>query len=123
MRHDDYFQEQNTQDTEWMPAVASEGWIALSHNKRIGTIAIEKDVAMRAGLALFFLIGKMKHEDLASNLVVTIPRIIRFREKYDPPFIAKVHRPDAKFILGSRPGSVEMYLTESQWRASLADGE
>lgn len=77
---------------------------------------------MRGGLALFFLIGK-RHQDLVRNLVVTMPRIIAFREKNNPPFIAKVHRPPAKFPLGSRPGIVEMALTEAEWLKMLRDGK
>lgn len=117
-RHDDHFSPTTT-DEEWLPIVAERGWVALSHNKKIRAIAAERDAAMRAGLALFFLIGKMPHPDLAKNLVATLPRIIRFREKHEPPFIARVHRPELKFPLGSRPGTVEMALTRAQWEREL----
>lgn len=102
-----------------MPFVAKNGWIALSHNKKIRRVAIQRDIAMRAGLALFFLIGKDHHPDLAKNLVATLPRIIQFREKHPAPFIAHITRPDAKFPLGSRPGNVDMVLTKEQWLASI----
>jgi hypothetical protein len=101
----------------WLPEVAKRGWIALSHNKGIRRVREERDAAMRAGLALFFLIGK-KYEDLIVNVVATAPRIIRFREKHAPPFIAHIRRPPAKFRVGSRPGDVEMALTREQWEAS-----
>lgn len=75
---------------------------------------------MRSGLGLFFLIGSTGHDDLARNLVATLPRVIRFCEKYDRPFIANITRPEAKFPVGSRPGKVDMVLTKAQWLAGLS---
>jgi hypothetical protein len=74
---------------------------------------------MHAGLALFFLIGNCGHDELVRNLIVTVPRIIRFREKNDPPFIAHVTRPESKYETGSRPGNVTMFLTKAQWLEQL----
>lgn len=116
--HDDYFPDTRTKDLVWLPEVARQRWIALSHNKNIQRTKEERDAAMRGGLALFFLIGK-RHDDLIRNLIVTVPRIIHFREKNNPPFIAKVHRPSAQFPVGSRPGRVEMSLTKAQWLAMI----
>lgn len=76
---------------------------------------------MRAGLALFFLIGK-HHSDLLANLIPTVPRIIQFREAHDPPFIARVTRPEAPIPVGSRPGKVEMWLPRDRWLAEY-DGD
>ena len=116
--HDDYFPDTRTQDVVWLPEVASRGWIALSHNKAIRHVESERDAAMRAGLALFFVIGK-RHEDYKKNLIVTMPLIVAFREKHQPPFIAKIHRPKTQFPVGSRPGRVEMDLTKEQWLAMI----
>ena len=121
VRHDQVFGPR-TLDEQWLPVVAQRGWLALSHNKKIRRVTIERDAAMRSGLALFFLIGKMSHRELATNLVATVPRIIEFREKHQPPFIARVSRPETKFAIGSRPGTVEMALTESQWLELLRKG-
>jgi hypothetical protein len=79
-------------------------------------VAFQRDIAMRSGLALFFLIGK-NHDDFMRNLIVTLPRIIGFREKHEPPFIAHITRPETKFPVGSRPGKVDMVLTKEQWLA------
>ena len=99
--------------------------VAGSHShitRQFGVSKEERDAAMRAGLALFFLIGK-KHEDYQRNLIVTMPAVIAFRERHDPPFIAKIHRPKTQFSIGSRPGRIEMDLTEEQWRAKLGEVE
>ena len=118
VRHDEIFGPR-TRDEEWLPVVAARGWLALSHNKRIRRVSIERDAAMRSGLALFLLIGKMPHAELAKNLLATAPQIIEFRERHEPPFIARIARPESKFAVGSRAGIVEMVLTESEWRLQL----
>jgi hypothetical protein len=113
-RHDDHF-DTRTPDEDWLPEVARRGWIALSHNKQIRRTALERDAAMRGGLALFLLIGR-RHDEIERNLIVTVPRIIAIRERTTPPFIAHVRRPDVRFPIGSRPGIVEVVLSEAQWR-------
>jgi hypothetical protein len=119
--HDDVFVDSRTKDEIWLPYVAAQGWIALSHNKSQRRVKIERDAAMNAGATVFYLIGK-DHDDVILNLIATVPRIIRFREKHEPPFLARVTRPDVKFVVGSRPGNVEMALTKSQWLDLLAKG-
>ena len=104
-----------TRDEHCLPVVAQHGWLALSHNKRIRHVAVERDAAMRSGVALFLVIGKMPHAELAKNLIATAPRIVEFRERHTPPFIARVFRPAPRLAIGSNPGTVEMALTESQW--------
>ena len=122
-RHEIHFPDSSTPDEVWLPFVANKGWVALTHDKRIRRVKIERDAAMNAGVALFFLIGNMPHRDLAKNLVATIPRIIHFREKHDVPFIARVHRCEAKFVVGTRPGTVDMALTKPDWLALLREGK
>ena len=75
----------------------------------------ERDTAMRAGLALFFLMGKVRHSELAENLIRTLPRIISFYERHKPPFIAKVYRPDQKDP--GRPGRVKLILSRENWHS------
>lgn len=119
-RHDDHFSP-TTPDEVWLPEVASRGWIAISHDKRIRRVVLQRDAAMRSGLALFMLIGK-RHDELERNLIPTMPRIIRFLEKQSPPFIAHVTRPESRFPVGSRPGHVEMVLSAEEWQATLDAG-
>ena len=104
-----------------MPYVAEKGWIALSHNKCQKRVKLERDAAMNAGAAVFYLTGK-RNDEVISNLIATVPRIIRFREKHEPPFMARVTRPEAKFAVGSRPGGIEMSLSKDEWLKLLAKG-
>lgn len=108
-------------DTEWFPFVGQQGWLVLTHNKKQGRIKLERDAAMRAGLALFFLIGHLPHDQLATNAVRTISKIIQFRRRNQPPFIAKVYRP-AKKEIGKGPGRVTLYLSYDEWQRKLLRG-
>jgi hypothetical protein len=47
---------------------------------------------MRSGVPLFIHVGRMKHVDLAASFVRQAPRMIRFRERHAPPFIANPWR-------------------------------
>jgi hypothetical protein len=97
---------QNTKDVDWFPVVAAHGWIALSRNRKQRYVPSERDVAMRSGLALFHLIRPGSHTALAPILVGLIPKIIAFRNKHEPPFIARVYR----------AGRVVMDLSLTQWQ-------
>lgn len=117
-RHDDHFQP-DTEDREWLPIVAQKGWVALSHNKKMRSVSYERDAAMRSGLRLFFLIGKMPHPDHATNLIATMPKVLRFLNNNNPPFIAHIHRPETKHPIGARGGSVDMVLTKAEWESQM----
>lgn len=103
---------QNTLDVEWFPLVAADGLLALSRNRKQRYVKDERDVAMGSGLALFHLIRCGSHTDLAPVLVRLAPKIIAFREKHEPPFIARVYR----------AGMVRMDLTLEQWQALVKAG-
>lgn len=117
--HDAHFNNR-TRDEQWCPVVAEKGWIALSHNKKMRYKKIERDAIFRSGLAMFYLIGD-NYLEVTRNLIVTLPKIVRFRERNDPPFIAHVTRPNAKIIVGSRAGEVRMMLNYKQWLEKLAE--
>lgn len=116
-RHDDHFGPLTT-DPQWLAEVGRRGWIAFSHNRDIRYRSQERDAAMRAGIPLFFLIGHAPHSELASNLITTFPRVIQFLQEHQPPFIAKIYRPTPIADVGRRPGRVQMWLSETAWRAS-----
>jgi len=115
-RHDDHF-EPLTPDTVWLKTVGQRGWVALSHNKQIRYTTAERDMAMRAGLRLFFLIGDTTHEILARNFVLTVDRVRQFLAAHEAPFIAKIYRPTpVAAVNDGLPGRVEMWLSFEEWR-------
>src|SRR4051812_10637896 len=75
-RHDAIFPNPRTRDEEWLGRVGREGWLGLSHNKDIQRTELELDVAMTEGAGVFFLIGKLTHDQLAANVIATLPAII-----------------------------------------------
>jgi hypothetical protein len=80
---------------------------------------LQVDAIMGSGCAMFFLIGKHKHEELAKNVAATAQKIIRFRERHEPPFIAHLTYPEPKFAVGTHPGNVEMKLRLEDWIRGL----
>ena len=91
-RLDDHF-EHDTDDEVWLSEVGRRGGVAISRNLRIRYQPNQRDAVMRAGTRLFIVIGKVPHQQLAENFVVTVNKVKRFVEKTSAPFIARVYRP------------------------------
>jgi hypothetical protein len=122
-RHDDHFAPL-TPDTTWLRAVGQRGWIALSHNKGIRYNTGERDMAMRASAALFFLIGSTTHEILARNFVQSLDRVEEFLAVHQRPFIARIYRPTpVSAVADGKPGRVDMWLSLEDWRDLSTRGE
>jgi len=113
-RHDAHF-EPTTPDTHWLREIGRQGWIALTHNKYIRYNNEERDMVMRAGVPLFMLIGKHRHDILARNLIQTLPRIHAFLDAHVPPFIARVYRASELDFEQGKPGRVDLWLTYEDW--------
>ena len=73
---------------------------------------------MRSRVSLFIHVGQLKHSELAESFVMAAPRLIRFREKNAPPFIAKLYRPEKRSRFLTVPGAIRMTLTLSEWNAA-----
>lgn len=99
-------------DTVWLKVVGDEGWVALSHNKKIRYDSAETRALMESGARVFMLIGARIPIDHAHNFVEVMPTVRRFLKRYDGPFIAKVYAGDQI----KRP-RVAMWLTHEQWKA------
>ena len=101
-------------DEEWLKAVGSRGWTALTRDARIRYKPNELAAVVRHRVALLVVVGKAPHSELAANFVRTAERINAFLERHTPPFIAKVYRPPPAVIAANTnaPGSVSLwYLT------------
>ena len=103
----------NIPDPEWFPVIAREGWIALTKDKR--QLYDHVDAAMECGLALFMHIGEMAHPQIAESLVMAAPSILRLRARNEPPFLAKVYRPEQKTPFLRKPGVVKIVMTYAEW--------
>lgn len=114
--HAEHFSD-NARDEEWLAKAGAEGWFCISLDARIRYRPNERDAVMHAGVGLFILAGRASHQDLAENFVRTFPKIKRFTEKHNRPFIAKVYRPPASIRerYPGRPGRVELWLSYERW--------
>ena len=115
-RHDDHFG-QTTPDDVWLPEIGRRGWLAVTKNFRIRYQPNERDAVMRAGVGLFIVVGKARHQELAENFVATISQIERFLQAHRPPFIARIYRPSATptHKESRKPGRVELWLSHDEW--------
>jgi hypothetical protein len=73
---------------------------------------------MRSGVSHIIHVGHLRHDDLAKSFVLAAPKMIRFREKHEPPFIAKLHRPEKKSNYLILPGPLKLVLTRAEWERS-----
>jgi len=114
-RHAKHF-EPDAPDHEWIPSVGLRSdWISITHDARQRYNPADRDAIMRAGVTQFIHKGHLKHADLAESFVILADRIIRFRKRYQPPFIAYVYRPVQKTPFLRTPGEIKMALTYPQW--------
>jgi hypothetical protein len=79
----------------------------------------ELDAIMRSKVAHVIHVGRMPHAELARTVVLAPPTMTRFREKYEPPFIATLYRPEEKTRFRMVAGPLRMALAEERWRAGV----
>jgi hypothetical protein len=109
-RHRTHFAD-DTADAEWIAAVATRGWIAITHDKAISRRPNERQAVIDAGLRLLIMVGAAPYPELAANFVATRARINAFVKRHPPPFIARVYRPTPAEIARKRApvGRVELW--------------
>ena len=122
-RHDDHFRP-GTDDLEWLQKAGDMGWIVLSHNRKIRRVSAQTERLMEASVRAFMLIGdsfpnppgrrSAFTQELAENLVRTLPQILRFVRRHPSPWIAKLYRPSTLVDPPSQ-GSIKMWLTLQEW--------
>lgn len=110
-RHTDLFKP-DALDEEWLARAGSEGWLAVTHDGRIRYKPNELAAVVTHRVALFVVVGHAPYPLLARNFVHTLERITAFAESHQPPYIAKVYRPNAKELerAPDAPGRVELWF-------------
>jgi hypothetical protein len=103
----EHFALDNVPDGEWLRFVGENGWIALSHNKRIRYETDELDDLMTYGVKAFFIVGKGPHPAFAAAVLDNINRIKRLIRKNPGSFVAKVYQGRSE---------VELWVTHQQWQ-------
>ena len=91
-------------DTEWTPAVAQRGWIALTTDVRLRYNRRERDTIMGAGLGIIVLVSGHTHLEKAEIFLRSRRRIVNFIRQNEPPFIARLYR-----------DRIELWLDRNKW--------
>lgn len=107
-RHADHFADE-AKDEDWLKEVGRRGWYVLTHDRRMRYRSNEIDTIAKFNIGMFVIVGKAPLAELALNSVHTLPQIIRFIDKNQRPFIAKIYRPDSKKPRSS--GYVKMWVS------------
>jgi len=90
--HDDHFA-QNTLDVEWVPIIASRGWVVLTKDRRLKYRRLELLAISRSGLRLFTLTsGNMTADEMGRAFVGARGRMATLARTEPAPFIGKVYR-------------------------------
>lgn len=109
-RHQDHFVHDCSDET-WLEGVGRQGWIAITHDKKIRYKPNELAAVIQHQVPLLIVIGDAPFPELAMSFVATQARILDFVARHRPPYIAKVYRPSAKELQVNlaAPGRVELW--------------
>ena len=94
-------------DGEWLRLVGANGWIALSHNKRIRYERDELDDLMSYRVKAFFIIGKGPHPAFAAAVLRNLRKVLRLIQKNEDPFVARIYQ---------ERDEVSLWVTYEQWK-------
>lgn len=120
-RHVDHFAP-DALDVDWVPAVASRGWVILSSDRAMLRNPMERDAIMSSGARFFAVVGSSAPAtELAENFVNTLAAIRRVITRQPAPFFAKIYRPSSSEPR-RRAGRVEVILTKAGWLALKSAG-
>ena len=98
-------------DEVWLEDVGRREWVAVTHGRRIRYKLNERAAVIRHTVMLLVVIGNAPFPDLARSFLATFGRIEAFLDRYSPPFIAKVYRPEIAKLAGDpdSPGRIEYW--------------
>jgi hypothetical protein len=119
----DHFTDDLCPDEVWLREVGRQGWIAISHDRRIRYKPNELAAVIEHRVGLLVVIGKAPFPDLAQSFVATRNRIETFLDRHTPPFVAKVYRPQPAELEKNEnaPGTVSLSGTRRRRQSRPAD--
>lgn len=103
----EHFAVDDVPDGEWLRLVGANGWIALSHNKRIRYERDELDDLMSYRVKAFFIIGKGPHPAFAAAVLRSRRKVLRLIRKNEEPFVARIYQEREE---------VSLWVTFEQWK-------
>lgn len=88
--HDDH-SGRDTDDSEWVTAVAERGWVILTKDNRIRHRPLERSAVGAAKARMFVLTsGNLSGSEMAKIFCKHLERMSRISRSESPPFIARV---------------------------------
>jgi hypothetical protein len=88
--HDEHFSP-DASDPEWLSEVGQRGWVVVTVDRRIRYRQLEW-LAFKAGMvrAFAFSSGNLRAEEMAGIFLKALPKIKRFLEEEQAPFLATI---------------------------------
>jgi predicted nuclease of predicted toxin-antitoxin system len=91
-QHSDHFAPE-APDVEWLPVVTEQDWVVLTKDENIGREPREVEAIARAGARVFILVsGNLTRQQMADLFVEVLPKLEKFNQGNQPPFIAKIYK-------------------------------
>ncbi len=91
-RHADHFAH-DCPDEEWLSAIGSRGWVALTHDGRIRYKPNQLRALTDHRVALLVIVGRVPFPNLARAFVLSLSSVEKFLGRHEPPFVGKVYQP------------------------------
>jgi hypothetical protein len=90
--HDDRFPE-NAKDADWLPVVATAGWIIITRDKAIWRNRLQRQAFYAAGARVFIVTAKtLRGQDEGSLIVSKLERMEAIASATPAAFMARVNR-------------------------------
>lgn len=106
--HDMHFRDPATDDSVWLKLVAKNGWVAVTHDKKIRAHHREIIAVHRAKVVI--AVGSRTMVEHAANFLVTYSRIERFVRDRPGPYTAKLYHPAPADLRKLKPkGRIELW--------------
>jgi predicted nuclease of predicted toxin-antitoxin system len=88
--HDAHFP-QDARDEEWLAEVGQRGWVVITKDARIRYRQTELAAVVAGGVKAFVLTrGDLSGAEMAAILERALPRMARFSNRHQAPFIARI---------------------------------
>lgn len=108
-RHIDHF-EPDALDPDWIPSVASNGWVILTNDQRMLRKQVEREAIRSSGARVIILVGgHSSAANAAQNFLNTRQKVEEFLNGRPGPFVAKLYRPNpVSLVARGKPGRIRL---------------
>ncbi len=106
--HDTHFPNPATDDADWLQLIATNGWIGVTHDKKIRQQ--HRSIIGAFGARVIIVVGQRPLAEQSANFIATYPRIQRFVRDQAGPYTAKLYYPAPAELKKLNPkGRIELW--------------